>query len=735
MFKPVWIAYAILTILLFDVSQAQDISVDGRNYSLFKTQDDITIDGVLDEEVWQQAQQISHFTKHFPVDRGQPINQTQVMMTYDDDFLYIAARLFTGGDEPTVQTLERNFNWARNDNFTVDIDPFGDEINGFHFSVNAMGAQREGMISRGSSVSQDWDNGWFSEVKQYEDYWTVEIAIPFKSLRYTGRSKNWNINFSRNDLGNNEQSTWQPVPRNFNIHTLSYTGEINWDEEPPPAGLNIAFIPYVSAGFQRDFLLDSSYNSNYDMGLDAKIAVTTSLNLDITINPDFAQTQADQLQTNLSRFSLFLPEQRQFFLENNDLFAQVGFSRIRPFFSRRIGLYQGRQIPIIAGARLSGKFNDDFRIGIMNMQTAEESALNLSTQNYSVLAAQYDVLSRSNLAFIFVNRQGKNFNDLTGNDYNRVAGLDFNFSSADNSWRGIAFLHRSFSPGEVFDPLGNTVNRDNAFSHAVWLMYSDDKFTAQWNHEYIEEDYNAEVGYVQRTNVWRLEPSFEHRFYSSDSDRINFYSYRLYLNRYETLDGMLTDNHISVRNRLRFLNTANIDLTGHSFYIRLLDPIDITRTGGEPLPAMAYHNYEGAISFNTDGREALSANGSLIYGEFYNGEKLTYRSGITYLLRPYGNINIGYERNIITLPEPYNSADLHLINTNLNISLSRDLFISSRLQFSSQLDLFSTNTRLQWRFSPMSDLFLVYTDNYGTQNPLEPVQRSLIFKLNYWFNS
>lgn len=718
--------------VLANHSYGQSRSSVEPQFDLKKTSETPVIDGLLDEDVWQKAHVITGFFQNFPNDFIPSSRRTEVMLAYDEENLYIAARLYTQGQEPVIQTLERNFNWGLNDNFSVDIDPFGDQQNGFHFSVNAAGAQRDGQISRGSSVDQNWDNRWYAEVRIFEEYWTVEMAIPFKTLRFNNQRRDWNINFSRNDIRANERSSWRPVPRNFGVSTLSFTGKMKWDAHPPSAGRSLVLLPYVSTAGNRIFATQNSYNYTYDMGLDAKLALTSSVNLDITINPDFAQTQADGLQTNLTRFSLFLPEQRQFFLENADLFAQSGFSRIRPFFSRRIGLYQGNQVPIIAGARLSGKVTDNMRIGFLNMQTSADSALDLQTQNFSVAALQYDVFTRSNLSFIFVNRHGRDFNNLLGNDFNRVAGFDFNLASADNIWRGIFFLHGSFSPTKITDVHGQEITRSSfALAHAVWLMYNSEDWVFQWNHEYIERDYNAEVGYVQRTNVTRLEPSLERRIFQ-DHEFINFHSFRVHWDRYMLLDGPVTDDNYSVRYSLFFLNSSHISIQLDRLFTRLREETDITRTGGVPIPAGTYSNSVGMVSFATDGRAILSGSGAFSYGEFYTGTRVMYRSSMAFRHRPYGVISVGYERNIITMPEPYDSPDLHLLDVTVNASISRSLAFYSRMQVSSQMELFATNSRLRWRFAPMSDLYLVYTDNYGTVGNFEPVSRSLVLKVSYW---
>ncbi|MFQ5335342.1 MAG: DUF5916 domain-containing protein, partial [Flavobacteriales bacterium] len=403
-----------------------------------KAVDAITIDGRLEEATWKQAEKASKFYQNYPADTSYALTKTDAYVTYDERFLYVAAVCYDDleGDY-VIQSLKRDFSYPISDAFAVYLDPFNDKINGFNFTVNPLGVQREGLIAGGGpfGVTTSWDNKWFSAVTRQKDRWIVEMAIPFKTLRYKEGTAEWGINFSRNELKRNENSSWAAVPRNFNIASLAFTGTLIWDEPLKKTGANLSIIPYAIGNLNFDYQKDTS---NYEAffngldnnatprellksgtkilnaGFDAKVAVTSSLNL------DFSQVEVDAQQTNLTRFSLFYPEKRQFFIENSDLFSNFGFMQIRPFFSRKIGLSNGSAVPIIAGARLSGRVNDKWRIGLMNIQTANDSSLAVNPQNYTVAAFQRDIFARSNIAMIFVNRQGFAGNEVSYTDYNRV---------------------------------------------------------------------------------------------------------------------------------------------------------------------------------------------------------------------------------------------------------------------------------------------------------------------------
>jgi len=284
----------------------------------------------------------------------------------------------------------------------------------------------------GRSVDLNWDSKWYSEVQLDDEKWVCEIAIPFKSIRFDDENTVWGINFSRLDLKASEKSSWAPVPRQFPSVSLAYAGALVWDAPPPKQGNNSSLIPYFYNRIVQEN--QSNAQNQFKVGGDVKFNLTSSLNIDLTVNPDFSQAEVDQQVTNLDRFELFFPERRQFFLENADLFSNFGYATIRPFFSRRIGL----EVPIDAGVRLSGNLNENWRIGVMDIQTQSDEDQGLSAQNFGVFSLQRKVLDRSNINFIFVNKQEVNRTNQSAytSPYNRNGGVEFNYFSQDNLWDG-----------------------------------------------------------------------------------------------------------------------------------------------------------------------------------------------------------------------------------------------------------------------------------------------------------
>ncbi|MBL7827635.1 MAG: carbohydrate binding family 9 domain-containing protein, partial [Saprospiraceae bacterium] len=430
----------------------------------------IKVDGRLDESDWQGDQTAEKFKLMFPNDTAFSKWPTVVRATFDDQFIYFGAVCYQKRSDYTVQSLRRDFGPGTTDVINVLLSPAKDGLNGFLFGVSPFNVQREGLVDNGANMAFEWDNKWYSAVQNYDDHWVVEMAIPFKTLRYTVSSgeNSWDLQFIRAKVKDFEASLWGPVPFQYSSTSLSFAGRLIWDTPPPKPGANISLIPYsigttaVNYNRSEPDLERSGTTADFsgNIGADAKIGITSGLNLDLTINPDFSQVEVDRQVTNLSRFELFFPETRQFFLENRDLFAMFGFPNTRPFFSRRIGLAynpvkgQNEKVPILAGARLSGKLTDGLRVGLLNMQTRKQTWSDddaLPGANFTVATVQQKVFSRSAISAIFTNKQNDlaKLNETQKADWqpwNRVAGLEYNLYSKDNRWEGEWYYHRSFSP-------------------------------------------------------------------------------------------------------------------------------------------------------------------------------------------------------------------------------------------------------------------------------------------------
>ncbi len=686
----------------------------------------IQIDGIVDSLEWDFADLATNFYMITPMDTSYAKVSTDVRMCYDDRHIYLLAVCYKKQEKPyRVESLRRDFNFSKNDNFLVFIDPFDDQTNGFSFGANAAGAQWDGTMYDGGKVDLNWDNKWVSQVKNYPDRWVFEMAIPFKTIRYKKGIREWGINFSRLDITVAEKSGWAPVPRQFPSASLAYTGILKWEEEPPGQGVNFSVIPYVLGGVIKDYEHNSDDKFRKQAGVDAKIGISSSINLDLTVNPDFSQVEVDRQVTNLDRFELFFPERRQFFLENGDQFSNFGYSTIRPFFSRRIGL----NAPIQFGARLSGKLDKNWRIGVMNMQTGKVDSIGLPGQNFTVFALQRRVFSRSNIGVLFINKQSfSSSNNVDSskpvyNTYNRNIGLEYNLASQNNLWTGKAILLKSFSPGV----------ETNDWVHAANLQFANRAWLFNWQHEYVAKNYIAEVGYVPRKNYIRIAPVAGRLFFSKG--KLVSHGPKLSLINFYTPQFKQTDAEIILNYALNFRNQAILNAWVAKDYIQLLSPFDPTNSGKDTLARGTEHRW---IAY---GAEYYSKPQSLFtytftgrYGGYYNdGTRLNLTTELGYRFQPFVSIAVSASYNDIRMTAPWNKTQFWLIGPRLDITFTNTLFFTAFVQYNNQQKNVNVNTRFQWRYRPASDLFIVYTDNYYS-SPFGVRNRALVLKLNYWFN-
>ncbi len=717
-----------MTVMLFLLSesfafgQSKAVNRDKYNLNITQTEEKINLDGLLDEDVWKTAEKTGRFQRVTPTDTGFAIAQTEVMVTYDETNFYVGAICYdpTPGKRP-IASLKRDFSFMSNDNFGIFIDPYNDQTNGFLLYVSAAGVQYEGLISNGSSVNSSWDAKWRCSVMSYDDKWVVECAIPFHSLKYFEGDTQWGINFGRLDLKTNEKSTWAAVPRQFTHSNLAFTGTLNWDKPLGKPGLSFSLIPYVTGKVTKtNSPVDEKANWGGNAGFDAKVMLSTSLNLDVTVNPDYSQVEEDRQVTNLDRFEISFPERRQFFLENSDLFAGLGNSSARPFFSRRVGL----SVPVYGGMRLSGNLGDKWRIGLMDIQTGEKD--DIPATNFAVAAMQRQVFSRSNITGFFINKQiTGDFTDslYNGNNYNRVAGIEYNLASADNRWTGKAFYHQSFYSGASADAAAVSGN----------LAYDTQFFSASIASSWIGADYIAEAGYIRRTGFFQVSPSLGYTFYPSSSSVLS-HGPDFSLSLITDPELNLTDRSTEFSYNIGFQDRSSIAFSLSEDYVLLDRDYDPTNSGGLKLAAGESFDWlSGSVTFRSDSRKLFSYTLGGGYGGYYNGTRLNANTTLSYRFQPYGSISVTGNYNNISLPEPYKSAALILISPRLDLTFTDKIFLTTLVQYNNQTENLNMNIRFQWRFAPVSDLFIVYTSNSYTDD-FTNKNRGLVLKLSYWFN-
>lgn len=728
----------LLTLLALAISGVT--AQERRSIKALFTEEPFEIDGRLLEPQWDRAEVQSNFVQNFPTDTLPATKDSSFRILYNNDFLYIGFVAQTQTDEFVTNSLQRDYRATGSDNISISIDTFNDGVNAFLFGINPFGVMREGLIANGGSDRRDfstsWDVKWWGEAYVGDGYYSAELAIPMNSLKFQDGSTYWSINSYRFDTQTNERTIWSRVPQNQLIANLAFTGILEFEKPLGNSSTSIALIPFVAAGASKDFENGTDLTSFNSIGGDFKVPVGKGMNLDLTLNPDFSQVEVDNFITNLTRFEVSLPERRQFFLDNNDLFGGFGSGRnANPFFSRRIGIASDKdgntiENPIIAGARLSGKIGDKFRLGLLNVQTEADLENGIPGTNHGMIAFQQKVFSRSNFGGFIINRQHNTPLDELGEDgplkYNRVVGLDYNLASADNTYTGKFYMHKSLSPD---DTEGNT-------SWGTTLRYN----TRTWNgfidFSAIDKEFVSDLGFIPRNDIfraagrlgysiWPKKGAFNTHVFDS------FHSQTYVMSR----DYQQTDVFRNFGYEGRLKNLSQIEFSYNYRYTFLTDEFGPTRKDeAKPLEAQTEYTY-GAIrlQYQSNPQKLFSFNSQLDLGEFFNGNRYSFENRITFRIQPKVNLGLNTNFDHIALPGDYGMANILLVSPRIQYTFNRNLFWSTLIQYSNQRDNLGINSRLQWRFAPLSDLFLVYNDNYFTTT-WGPRGRSVNLKLTYWLN-
>lgn len=723
-----------LFLFVGSVFQAQ---VNKKSVYVKYTQDDITIDATLDEKAWSLAEPAKDFYNYFPSDTTLAKAQTEIRFLFDDENLYVGIKVYAAGNDYIVPSLRRDFRASGNDNITLLFDTFNDATNAFVFGSNPMGVKREILLAGGgndvSGFNIAWDAKWFAESKIHDNYYILEWAIPLYAFKYREGETQWRFNSYHFDTQTNERNTWINIPQNQPIFSLAYMGDMIFEKPLGKSKSPIWVAPFVNGFSGKDYESNQANNS-FSFGGDARLTVGNSMNLDLTVNPDFSQVEVDQQVTNLTRFEIGLPERRQFFIENSDLFGDFGDDRdSNPFFSRRIGIAKNKdgetiENKIIAGARLSGKLNNNLRVGLLNLQTQEDLENEIPSVNNMVISLQQKVFSRSNLNFLFINKQAtKEYAFLAPEDrYNRVVGLDYRLASADNTWSGRYFFHKSFSPGVSSKDF--TAGFNTAFNNRRWGIRLSGVF--------VGDNYRSDLGFIRRTDIFKANPQFEVKFWPEKGaiQRHSLQFIPIFLWRPE-LNFELSDYTIITRWRVNFRNTSELRVSMFNRLTKLYNPFDPTGTEGSiELPGNEKYYYTNLeVDYQSDRRKVISYQFAPSVGRFYNGHRYSVKGSLNWRAQPYLSGSIQMQMDRIELPAPYPSATILLVGPRFDVTFSKSMFWATFIQYSNQRQNFSINTRLQWRFAPLSDLFIVYNDNYDT-TLFSPRFRSINLKLTYWLN-
>ncbi len=693
------------------------------------TNESIELDGKDDEEFWSETLAGREFWQNFPSD-SLASQKTEVKVVHNDTYIYAFIKSFNSSNKYGIPSLERDSSVPGNDAVILLFDTYKDGNNAFWFESNPVGLKKDALISEGGDdIDMTWDIKWEVETYIGDGFYQCEFKIPLKSLKFPDGSKNWRFQVFRADIFTGEFSLWNKVPINQSAFDLAFFGNLVFDVPLGKSKTQITVIPYTSGIHSNGFNSNINYN-NISFGGDAKVTIGNGMNLDLTFNPDFSQVEVDDQIINITRFEINLPEKRQFFIQNSDLFSSFGDSRdSRAFFSRRIGVARDENGNIIenkisAGLRLSGKISKNTRLGVLNMYTNEDPKNNIKANTNSVIALQQKLFSRSNLSFLFINRQNTAKNEL---DYNRVIGLDYNLLSKDAVWDGKFYFHNSFS----------TLNKINPFSTGFTLSHNTRNNSIYSKVIRLGEGFESDLGFIRRKGIFKNYFRYERRFWIEDKKirSINFVSSLSYTDKPEN-ESLITDRNYRIGLQFDFNSMASIEASLRKNYTHLEDSFNPLRSfATNPLPANSNYNYSYLeIRYNNDQRKKMSYRLEANNGDFYNGKRMSLRTQFNYRFEPIFQSSFNLSINKISLPEFYGDGKLILATSKFNLTFNKSLFWMNYLQYSNVSKNFGINSRLQWRFAALSDLYIVFNDNYLYEDSLIPSLRSISFKLSYWLD-
>ncbi|MCP4724614.1 MAG: carbohydrate binding family 9 domain-containing protein, partial [bacterium] len=704
------------------------------------------IDGNLDDAIWQNTEFQSDFLQREPEEGIPASEKTEVAILYDDDNLYIGARLYDSDPSGIKATEMRRDAMAWNDDyFSFVFDTFNDKRSGFYFTTNPLGVRIDGVFNdEGRNVNRDWDGVWSCKTSQDDKGWYLEIAIPWQTLRFKeGDGITWGANFIRKIHRKNESNYWRLVPREagmFGSYRVSQAGRIN-NFNGLEMGGKFELLPYTSGWVERD---DTMEDESGDAGIDVKWNISSNMTADFTYNTDFAQVEADQERVNNSRFSLFFPEKRDFFLEGAETFnfGQGGggsFGRARSgnlqiLHSRRIGITSGIPIPIMGGTRLYGKAKG-YTYGLMSIQTKDhlepadpddedDEDYYIPETNYSVFRLKKDVLSRSSIGLMVLNKELKG-----SSDFNRTWGIDSHFPITQ-TFSFYAVGAGTYSPGE---------NKNNMSGNAGF-NYSSDLWQYSLSYLNIEDDFNPEIGYIRRTDIKRTGARVAYSPRPKRFESIRKFNYQV-SGHYQTDHvNRLLDREVKGEFRIEFENTSRFSINVERQF-EFLD-YDWDVRDGHTIYEGEYQITKYRASYSTPRTKALNGSFTLGGGDFYSGDQ--YGGHLRGDLRLFNRFIAGFSHNYshITLP----SGNFHTNTSSLRMtySFNPDLFVKAYIQWyadtiqNSGKNKFLANILLRYIYRPGSDFYLVFNQQnlFGPNDELQPdivSNRTVIAKFTYFF--
>ena len=666
---------------------------------------EIVIDGSLDEAPWRQAPKIGDLIQRIPEAGAEPTEKTEVTLLYDKDNLYIGVMCYDSEPQRVLASeMARDASLRADDRLEIVLDTFRDHSNAFYFSTNPAGAIVDGLVFANGETNSDWDAIWIVRTEQTDDGWSAEFAIPFKTLNFPAGETVWGFNISRTIQRKLEENRWTGARFQTQFFQISEAGEItNLEGLEQGAGLDVR--PFV-AGRWLHRGADGDGTAAGKPGLDLFYNITPSLKLSVTANTDFGETEVDARQINLTRFSIFFPEKRSFFLQDAGVFnfATTGIdppggipatgAEVFPFFSRKIGLLGGQEVPINYGAKLTGKVGRT-EIGMLDVRTREVS--NVNAKNLFVGRIKQNFLEQSYVGAIFT--EGNPASPLSSS----TIGVDMRLATSNFLGSGRNMVFNAYGLRS-----NNQGISENNSSFGFGAQYHNDKFDAQIQWREIQENFDPAIGFVQRSDVrmLRVAGSFNPR--PKQSTGIQQMQHDVFYTRFTRLDNglvetsnlyvTLVDWHLNSGDSLHSLFDANVT------YERLFKPFEISP--GVVLPAGEYRFTPWRIFFTSAQKRRIQGSIGFNFGNFWSGTAKVIQTGLSYKFPPYFSISLNTNQTFASLPQ--GSFIARIYSSRVDYAASPFLSVSSLIQFDNRSENLGLQSRVRWTIEPGNDVFFIF---------------------------
>ena len=702
----------------------------------------LRVDGNLDEDLYRRVSPISDFIQVEPVHGAAGTEKTEVWLSFDSENIYVSLRASESQpDRMIVNEMRRDsFSLFQNENFQFCFDTFFDHRNSVSFQFNPIGGRMDGQVTNESQFNGDWNPIWRLQVRRTPDGWTAEAAVPFKSLRYRpGSAQVWGFQARRINRWKNEVSYLTRLPAN-----TSNNGHQRVSEYATMVGLEVPrgtrtfdVKPYVTSDVTTDRTATPSVNNDFgrDAGFDVKYSVTQNLTADVTVNTDFAQVEADDQQVNLTRFNLFFPEKRDFFLENQGMFTfgqnqnannnnnNNNNSEVpNLFYSRRIGLDDGHEVPIDVGGRLSGRVGK-FTVGVLNIRAGESTRFGTPSTDFTVTRIKRDFLRRSSFGAIYTRRSIAVGGTRAAESY----GIDNNLAFFQNLYFNN-FVARTQTPGV----------HDGDISYRGQMNYNADRYGANLERLHVGENFNPQIGFMRRHDftksraAFRFSPRPTRRFKS-----VRKFEYQASIEVFDNHLGQMETRERKADFRIDFQNSDRLNVEFTNGYELLTEPFELARSAASRviIPTGSYDMGELRVAYQMGQQRLVSGTVFAEGGPFYGGTRTSvgYNSGRVNLTQQLA-VEPSLQINRVELP--YGDFVSKLVSTRTTYTISPLMFVSGLVQYNSSNSSFSTNVRLRWEYQPGSELFVVYNEGRGTLDPhgfADLQNRSFVVKVNRLF--